>query len=107
MMVILVELGVLTRRFGMNMFVMKALVPEERRGTIFRGVMPFVAADIVKIALLIAFPALCPVVAHPVIQPIKLRGRCRNDVGACTCPSLSASTLYALSITILPRSLTS
>jgi TRAP-type C4-dicarboxylate transport system permease large subunit len=58
MMVILVELGVLTPPFGMNLFVMKALVPDERMSTIFRGVMPFVAADIVKIALLIAFPAL-------------------------------------------------
>ena len=58
MMVVLVELGVLTPPFGMNLFVMKALVPEERMGTIFRGVLPFVAADIIKIALLIAFPAL-------------------------------------------------
>ena len=58
MMVILVELGVLTPPFGMNLFVMKALVPDERMSTIFRGVLPFVAADMIKIALLIAFPAL-------------------------------------------------
>jgi C4-dicarboxylate transporter DctM subunit len=58
MMVILVELGVLTPPFGMNLFVMKALVPDERMSTIFRGVMPFVAADLIKIVILIAFPAL-------------------------------------------------
>ncbi len=58
MMVILVELGVLTPPFGMNLFVMKALIPDERMGTIFRGVVPFILADIIKIALLIAFPAL-------------------------------------------------
>jgi C4-dicarboxylate transporter DctM subunit len=58
MMVILVELGVLTPPFGMNLFVMKALVPDERMGTIFRGVIPFIVADLFKIALLIAFPAL-------------------------------------------------
>jgi C4-dicarboxylate transporter DctM subunit len=58
MMVILVELGVLTPPFGMNLFVMKALVPDERMSTIFRGVLPFVAADLIKIAILIAFPAL-------------------------------------------------
>ena len=58
MMVILVELGVLTPPFGMNLFVMKALVPDERMSTIFRGVVPFILADLLKIALLIAFPAL-------------------------------------------------
>jgi len=58
MMVVLVELGVLTPPFGMNLFVMKALVPDERMSTIFRGVMPFVVADLFKIALLVAFPAL-------------------------------------------------
>ncbi len=58
MMVILVELGVLTPPFGMNLFVMKALVPDERMSTIFRGVIPFIIADLFKIALLIAFPAL-------------------------------------------------
>jgi len=42
----------------MNLFVMKALVPDERMSTIFRGVMPFVVADLFKIALLVAFPAL-------------------------------------------------
>lgn len=58
MMVVLVELGVLTPPFGMNLFVMKALVPDERMSTIFRGVLPFILADLLKIALLIAFPAL-------------------------------------------------
>jgi TRAP-type C4-dicarboxylate transport system permease large subunit len=58
MMAILVELGVLTPPFGMNPFVMKALVPDERMSTIFRSVMPVVAADLIKIAILIEFPAL-------------------------------------------------
>jgi len=58
MMVVLVELGVLTPPFGMNLFVMKALVPDERMSAIYRGVIPFVLADLIKIALLIAFPAL-------------------------------------------------
>lgn len=59
MMVVLVELGVVTPPFGMNLFVMKALVPDERMSIIFRGVIPFVIADLVKIAILVAFPALC------------------------------------------------
>ena len=39
----------------MNLFEMKAPVPDERMNTIFRGVLPFVIADLIKIALLIGF----------------------------------------------------
>jgi TRAP-type C4-dicarboxylate transport system permease large subunit len=42
----------------MNLFVMKTLLPNVSTGTLFRGVMPFVVADVVRLALLIAFPAL-------------------------------------------------
>lgn len=58
MMVVLVEMGVVTPPFGINLFMMKALVPDMQLTTIYRGVMPFVAADVVKLALLIAFPVL-------------------------------------------------
>ncbi|MCC2095848.1 MAG: TRAP transporter large permease subunit [Hyphomicrobiales bacterium] len=58
MMVIIVELGVVTPPFGMNLFVMKSIATDLTMGTIFRGVVPFILADVVKIALLIAFPAL-------------------------------------------------
>jgi TRAP-type mannitol/chloroaromatic compound transport system permease large subunit len=42
----------------MNMFVLKSLLPQVSTGTIFSGVMPFVYADVVRLALLIAFPWL-------------------------------------------------
>jgi len=58
MMVALVEMGVVTPPFGMNLFMMKSLVPDVPLGTIYRGVMPFVAADTIKLVLLIAFPVL-------------------------------------------------
>ena len=58
MMVVLVELGVVTPPFGLNLFMMKGMVPDVPLSTIFRGVMPFVAADILKVALMIAFPAI-------------------------------------------------
>ncbi len=58
MMVLLVEIGVVTPPFGLNLFVLKSLVPEVPLTTVFRGVVPFVVADLVKVALLIAFPAL-------------------------------------------------
>jgi tripartite ATP-independent transporter DctM subunit len=58
MMVVLVELGVVTPPFGLNLFVMKSLMPEQGMSVIFRGVIPFLIADLVKIAILVAFPAL-------------------------------------------------
>lgn len=55
----LVEIGMITPPIGMNVFVMKAVVGN-RVGlpTIFRGVMPFLAADSLRMVLLIAFPAI-------------------------------------------------
>ncbi len=58
MMVVLVELGVVTPPFGLNLFMLKSLVPDVPLTTIFRGVLPFVFADLVKIVLLIAFPGI-------------------------------------------------
>ena len=58
MMVVLVEMGVVTPPFGLNLFIMKSMVPDVPLTTIFRGVMPFVIADTIKVVLLIAFPAL-------------------------------------------------
>ena len=58
MMVALVEIGVVTPPFGLNLFGIKALVPDAPLASIYRGVVPFVIADTIKIALLIAFPTL-------------------------------------------------
>jgi C4-dicarboxylate transporter DctM subunit len=56
MMVMLVELGVVTPPFGMNLFVMKTVDSSIPLKTIFAGTLPFVVADLIKIILLIAFP---------------------------------------------------
>ena len=42
----------------MNLFVLKTLLPHVPTGTVFRGVMPFVYADVVRLAILVAFPIL-------------------------------------------------
>jgi len=55
----LVEIGMISPPIGMNVFVMKAVVGDRVKiSTIFRGVMPFLAADIFRMVLLIAFPAI-------------------------------------------------
>ncbi|PWE27290.1 TRAP transporter large permease [Pararhodobacter marinus] len=56
--VMVIEIGMITPPIGMNVFVMKAMLPRTKLSTIFAGVAPFIAADILRLTLLIAFPAL-------------------------------------------------
>ena len=58
LMLVVVEIGMITPPFGMNLFIIKSIDPEVRLGTVMRGVVPFIVADFVKIVLLVAFPAL-------------------------------------------------
>ncbi len=58
MVCIITETGVITPPVGVNVYVMKAIVPEVPLQKIFAGVMPFLAAMLVCIALLIIFPIL-------------------------------------------------
>ena len=62
--VIVVELGLMTPPVGMNVFVLKSLAPEVPMWAIFRGVMPFVGAALVCLALLLAFPQIALVLTH-------------------------------------------
>lgn len=56
--VITVELGLITPPVGMNVFVIKSVAPDIPIKDIFKGVFPFVISDIVRLVLIIAFPAL-------------------------------------------------
>ncbi len=56
--VCVVEIGLISPPVGMNMFVLKTLLPEVPTGTVFRGVMPFMWADVVRLAILVAFPPI-------------------------------------------------
>jgi C4-dicarboxylate transporter DctM subunit len=56
--VCVVEIGLISPPVGMNMFVLKSLLPHVSTGTIFRGVMPFVWADVIRLAILVAFPII-------------------------------------------------
>jgi TRAP-type C4-dicarboxylate transport system permease large subunit len=57
LLVTLAEIGMITPPVGMNLFVLQG-VAGIRMETIARGIVPFVGADAVRIALLIAFPAI-------------------------------------------------
>ncbi len=56
--VTVVEISLITPPVGMNVFVLRTLLPEIPLGTMFRGVVPFIFADFVRLALLIAFPLI-------------------------------------------------
>ncbi len=58
LIVVIVEIGLISPPVGMNLFVLSSLLPEVPTPTLFRGVIPFVIADIVRLAILIAFPAI-------------------------------------------------
>lgn len=57
-MVSVVEVGLITPPVGMNLFVIMATTPGLKLGIISKGVIPFLMADAVRVALLILFPAL-------------------------------------------------
>ena len=56
--VMTVELGLIHPPVGMNVFVIKSVVKDVSFSTIFKGVLPFVATDLVRLVILIAFPIL-------------------------------------------------
>ncbi|TMV15506.1 TRAP transporter large permease [Arenibacterium halophilum] len=56
--VMTVELGLITPPVGMNVFVINSIAARVSLPTIFRGVLPFVAIDVVRLILLIAFPGI-------------------------------------------------
>jgi len=56
--VMTVELGLIHPPVGMNVFVIKSVVRDVTFTTIFKGVIPFVITDILRLTILIAFPVI-------------------------------------------------
>jgi C4-dicarboxylate transporter DctM subunit len=56
--VMTVELGLITPPVGMNVFVINSIIPDVNLLAVFRGVAPFILTDILRLALLVAFPWL-------------------------------------------------
>ena len=53
-----VEVGMISPPFGLNLFVINAMAKDVPMGETYRGVMPFVVSDAVRIVLLALLPAL-------------------------------------------------
>jgi len=58
LMVVVVEIGLITPPVGLNIFVMRAQLPDVPLTTLFAGIAPFLVADAVLIALLLLFPQI-------------------------------------------------
>lgn len=56
--VMIIEIGLITPPIGLNVFVMHGMADKLPLKTIFRGIVPFVVSDLVRVGLVIAFPAI-------------------------------------------------
>lgn len=56
--IVVIELGMITPPIGINVYVLHGMARDLPLGIIFRGVIPFIFADLVRLIVLIAFPAL-------------------------------------------------
>jgi tripartite ATP-independent transporter DctM subunit len=56
--VVVIEISLITPPIGLNVFVLKSLLPGTSLATIFRGVTPFIIADVVRVAILASLPII-------------------------------------------------
>jgi len=58
LVLIVVEVGLITPPVGMNLFVIQSMAPDISIRDTYRGVMPFVASDLLRVVVLVAVPAI-------------------------------------------------
>jgi len=56
--VVVINLGLITPPIGLNVFLINTLFPDIGLRRLYAGVLPFIAVDLVRLALLVAFPGL-------------------------------------------------
>lgn len=57
-MVVVIEIGQLAPPLGMNVFVVHGVAPTIPLGSLYRGVMPYLGSNLLRLSLLMVFPAL-------------------------------------------------
>lgn len=63
-MVRMVEIGMITPPVGINVFIIRGVAKDVPMHTIFKGIMPFLGADILHLLLLIAIPEITLFLPH-------------------------------------------
>ena len=56
--VVITEISLITPPVGLNVFVLRGVLPDIRTTTIFRGVTPFWIADLFRLSVIVGLPAL-------------------------------------------------
>ncbi len=59
-----VEIGLISPPIGMICFVMNKMAPEIGLVNIYKGTLPFITADVVRLTLLVAFPSIALFLVH-------------------------------------------
>ncbi len=63
-----VEIGLITPPVGLNVFIIRGVAKDVPLYDIFRGIVPFLAADVVCVALLVAFPQIALFLPHTMLR---------------------------------------
>ena len=58
MIVSVAEIGLITPPIGMNLFVVQSVAPQVSQRDMILGILPFVIADVLRVFLFLAFPAI-------------------------------------------------
>jgi len=53
------EIGLITPPVGMNVFIIKGVAKDVPLATIFKGIFPFLIADVARLTTIIIFPQIC------------------------------------------------
>jgi len=58
LVLIVVEVGLITPPVGMNLFIINSMAKETPIVETYKGVLPFVASDVIRVGILVAFPPI-------------------------------------------------
>ncbi len=64
---VVVELGLITPPVGLNVFIINSLAPDVPMRETFKGVVPFFISEMVRVTLLVAFPAISLALPHWIV----------------------------------------
>jgi TRAP-type C4-dicarboxylate transport system permease large subunit len=56
--VMVMELGLITPPIGLNLFIIKSIIKDVSMSTLYRGIIPFILADIIRIIIIIWVPGI-------------------------------------------------
>jgi TRAP-type C4-dicarboxylate transport system permease large subunit len=69
LMVQVIEMGMITPPFGINLFVIKGTVADVSFNDVMSGILPFVLAQAVTLGFLIAFPQIALFLPNKMLGP--------------------------------------